>query len=267
MKRIICAVCAVVVFLLLFSVSASAKTVSNSEYGIEAEFPDDYIVLTTGNLSKNADFVESIGHSTESLRKAMKNGNILFYAANESNTKQLHVKCWSTDFSERIGDLGSLSDESRAAAMESIQKILVEDGNQILFSSSFTYGGCLYLKIAVFVDADEPFCYIQYITVSSGRFYSLVYYNAHGYLTVAEQKEADSVLSGIKIDVKASGLSIDFQDVLYLVLMSVLIIGALVVIFLVIRSFYTDYVGSKDEPEIIPDRIKMKRNKSGGFKK
>ena len=267
MKRFICAVCVVIALLSLFSVSAAAKTVSNSDYGIEIDFPDDYIVLTTGNLSKNADFVESIGHSSDSLRKAMKNGNILFYAANGSNTKQLHVKCWSSDFSERIGDLGSLSDESRAAAMESIQKILVDDGNQILFSSSFTHGDCLYFKIAVFVDADEPFCYIQYITVSGGRFYSLVYYNAHGYLTVAEQKEADSVLSGMKIDISDQGQSVDFQDILSFVLMAVLIIGALTAAFLVLRSFYTDYVGSKDEPEIIPDRIKMKRNKSGGFKK
>ncbi len=267
MKRLVCALCAFVTVFSLFSISASAKTVSNAELGVEIDFPDQYIVLSTGSLSKNSEFVESIGHSTESLRRAMKEGNILFYAANEKNTKQYHLKSWTTDFSERIGELAALSEQSRAAALESIKKVLVKDGHEILFSNTFTHGDNLFLKLAVFVDGDNPFCYIQYITVSSGRFYSLVYYNAHGYLTVAEQKEADSLLSTMHISTKSSRPKIDFQDVLYFVLIGAMIIGAIIVICIIVRSFIIDYKISKDEPEFVPDRIKMKRPKIGGKKK
>ncbi|GEM_PF-4679896 len=261
MKRIICTVCVLVLLASIFTVSATAKTVTNSDYGIEIDFPDEYIVLTTGSLSKNSDFIESIGHTTESLRKAMKNGNIIFYSANENNTKQLHVKCWSTDFSERIGDLDKLSDEARDAALESIKKVLVSDGNQILFSSSFAHGNSLYLKLAVYVPDDEPFCYIQYITVCGGKFYSLVYYNAHSYLTVAEQKEADSVLSSMTINIKKESSSVGLSTIIETVLIYVLIVAAVAVMIFIIRSFIADYRGKKDEPEIIPDRIKMNRKK------
>lgn len=258
MKRLIAFICAVAVAV-IFPFSAAAKSVSSSEHGVEIDFPDDYIVLTTGNLSKNGEFVESIGHSKESLRKAMNNGNIIFYAANQNNTKQLHVKSWTTDFSERIGELSGLGDESREATLQSIKNILVSDGHQVLFSNIFSHDNCLYLKLAVFVDGDNPFCYIQYITVTGGSFYSLVYYNAHGYLTVTEQKEADAVLSKMRIIAKSDGGGIGAVTVIEIVLILALIVAALVVMFLIIRSFIMDILGKRVEPEVIPDRIKIKR--------
>lgn len=258
MKRLIAFICAVAVAV-VFPFSVAAKTVSSSEYGVEIDFSDDYIVLTTGNLSKNAEFVESIGHSKESLRKAMNNGNIIFYAANQSNTKQFHVKSWTTDFSERIGELAGLGDESREATLESIKKILVGEGHQVLFSNIFSHDNCLYLKLAVFVDGSNPFCYIQYITVTGGSFYSLVYYNAHSYLTVTEQKEADDVLSKMRITAKSDGGGISAVTVIEIVLIIILIVAALAVMFLIIRSFIMDILGKRIEPEVIPDRIKIKR--------
>ena len=238
MKRLIAFICAIAVAV-IFPFSAAAKSVSSSEHGVEIDFPDDYIVLTTG--------------------KAMNNGNIIFYAANQNNTKQLHVKSWTTDFSERIGELSGLGDESREATLQSIKNILVSDGHQVLFSNIFSHDNCLYLKLAVFVDGDNPFCYIQYITVTGGSFYSLVYYNAHGYLTVTEQKEADAVLSKMRIIAKSDGGGIGAVTVIEIVLILALIVAALVVMFLIIRSFIMDILGKRVEPEVIPDRIKIKR--------
>ncbi len=258
MKRILAFICATAVALLL-PISVSAKEVSSSDYGVKINFPDDYIVLTTGNLSKNSEFVESIGHSGESLRKAMKSGNIVFYAANEQNTKQLHVKSWTTDFSERIGELAKLDSESREATLQSIKRILVADGHQVLFSSTLNHNNCLYLKLAVYVAGDNPFCYIQYITVTGGSFYSLVYYNAHSYLTVAEQKDADSVLSTLIITAKSDGGGISAVTVIEIILIVILIAAALAVMFIIIRSFIMDILGKRVEPETIPDRIKIKR--------
>lgn len=266
-RRLLCFLVAAITMISVFSLTAAAKSVSNSDWDVEINFPDEYIVLTTATLSKNTEFIESIGHSKESLRKAMNSGNIIFYAANEKNTKQFHVKCWTTDFSERIGNLHSLSGESREATLDSIKKILVSDGHEILFSNSFTHGESLFLKLAVSVKGDNPFCYIQYITVLAGNFYSLVYYNAHSYLTVAEQKEADSILSALKIRAKGEGSGISVQEIVYFTLVGLVLVGALFIIFVILRSFLVDYKISKTEPEIIPDRIKIKRNKFGGRKK
>ena len=258
-RRLLCFLVAAITMIRVFSLTASAKSVSNSEWDVEIDLPDEYIVLTTQTLSKNTEFIESIGHSKESLKKAMNSGNIIFYAANEKNTKQFHVKCWKTDFSERIGNLHSLSGESREATLDSIKKIL--------FSNSFTYGESLFLKLAVSVKGDNPFCYIQYITVLAGNFYSLVYYNAHSYLTVAEQKEADSVLSALKINAKDEGSGISVQEIVYFALVGLVLIGAVFIIFVILRSFLIDYKISKTELDIIPDRIKIKRNRFGGRKK
>ena len=266
-KRLLSFFVAALTLISVFSLTAAAKEVSNSDWDVEIDFPDEYIVLTTGTLSKNTEFIESIGHSKESLRKAMNSGNIVFYAANQANTKQFHVKCWSTDFSKRIGNLHSLSGESKEATLDSIKNILVSDGHEILFSNSFTHGESLFLKLAVAVKGDSPFCYIQYITVLSGNFYSLVYYNAHSYLTVAEQKEADSILSAMKIKVKDDTGGITAQEIIYFTLVGLVILGSLLLVFIILRSFFIDYKISRNEPEIIPDRIKIKRNKFGGRKK
>ncbi len=255
LRRAVCAICAAV-WALMFTVSASAKTVSQN--GIKVTFPSEYIVLTTENLSDNEDFVESIGHTRDSLKKAMSDGNILFYAANKANTKQIHIKSWTTDFSKRVNNLSELDEKLRDATLESIKKILVEDGNQILFSNTFTHDNCLYLKLAVHIDAEEPFCYIQYVTVAGGKFYSMVYYNAHGYLSVTEQKDADKVLSTVKINTKG-GPSIGALPIVETALIALLIIASLAVMFFIIRSFILDFMGKRAEPEQIPDRIKVKR--------
>ena len=73
MKRLIAFICAVAVAV-VFPFSAAAKSVSSSEHGVEIDFPDDYIVLTTGNLSKNGEFVElyqnTLCASADHIRKA-----------------------------------------------------------------------------------------------------------------------------------------------------------------------------------------------------
>ena len=47
--------------------------------------------------------------------------------------------------------------------------------------------------------------------------------------------------------------------VIEIVLILALIVAALVVMFLIIRSFIMDILGKRVEPEVIPDRIKIKR--------
>ena len=262
MKKLISALCACIVLVSAFCVTAAAQPYTDSDSGVSVELPDEYTVLTSSNLSKYADFIESIGHSTESLRKAMNSGNIVMYAAVSDNTKQIHLKCWSSDFSVRTGDLSSLSEEGQNAALESMKKVICGDGNEILLSEKITHDGLTYLKLAVSVPADAPFCYIQYVTVSGGRFISLVYYNAHGWLTADEQRAADSVFSTVSVPKKSGGISsFGIMTVTEIVLIALLILAGVALIIYIIRSFFIDYKNSREEPEIIPDRIKMNRKK------
>ena len=74
-----------------------------------------------------------------------------------------------------------------------------------------------------------------------------------------KQKEADAVLSKMRIIAKSDGGGIGAVTVIEIVLILALIVAALVVMFLIIRSFIMDILGKRVEPEVIPDRIKIKR--------
>ena len=63
----------------------------------------------------------------------------------------------------------------------------------------------------------------------------------------------------MRIIAKSDGGGIGAVTVIEIVLILALIVAALVVMFLIIRSFIMDILGKRVEPEVIPDRIKIKR--------
>ena len=63
----------------------------------------------------------------------------------------------------------------------------------------------------------------------------------------------------MRITAKSDGGGISAVTVIEIVLIIILIVAALAVMFLIIRSFIMDILGKRIEPEVIPDRIKIKR--------
>lgn len=260
MKRRLFLLAVCLVAALGFCVNAFAA--ENKKFGVSVAFPEEYTVLTEDTLRENREFLEHIGHTTESFRKKMEEGGILFYAATQDNRRQLQLKTWTSDFSETAQDFTRLSEDALASARDTLLRQLDEPGQTIMNTAQITAGSLIYLRITAQVTGgDRDFCYIQYLTLANGRFYALVYYNDEPELSAAQQQEAESVFSTLSVQKKKSGGTFAGGTVAQSILIVAVIIVAGVVAGMITVSFVREIRSRRMEPEQIPDRIKMRRKK------
>lgn len=244
----------------LAPLTVSAQTVSLPGEKVSLELDDGYTVLTPDNLKKEKEFLERLGHSTDSFKNYMKERDMLMVAANGDNTRQVQVKAFSTSFSEKVGDLSSLDGDSLEQAADSL--LLQNAGDEVLSWGKVTRGDLTFLQSTCRVtDKQAEFCYIQYTTIRGGKYYALVYYNFGGELTESQTQEAAAIFRTLRLPEKKGGSLLAGGNLIVLmVIVGVLIAAALAVVVLLIVSFVKDVKARRREEEQTV-HIRIKRRK------
>ena len=103
------------------------------------------------------------------------------------------------------------------------------------------------------------YCMREYITVSGGKFYALIYYNSSDELSAAELKEAGDVFASLKLKSEGGSRASGGYILLMRIVAAVLIVVAAVIAVFIISTFVRDIRLKKDSPEVIPEHIKMHR--------
>lgn len=240
MKRVVAIlICITAAFLGTFSALADSYSVDNGN--ITANSPPDYSVITKDNIKKMTETVERLGYSVESLKNHMNKNNILLIAVNNENTTQFQLKFSKTDFSNNVETLSGLE-----------QSTLDEIG-QKLFLSHYDIKTINKTVYYVYKSENTEYDSIQYITIANGKIYTLVCY-------VADDNEAYSFASGLKIKSKKaitlfSGASI-LQMVLFIIIFVIALAGVVFIIYTLVRDYY-----NKKKQNEFTQVIKIKRRK------
>ncbi len=200
-------IAALLVCLLLFcwTLSASAAGVTADGGNVRLTLPDKYTAVenTAASISEHASFIGTLGHSTDSFSSYLKEAGILLFAATADNTSQIQVKSWTTDFSEKLGNLALFSDDEESLNKAAESLVTESEGEQVKGISRVAKSdGTLSLRIEKLVSAERDFSYLQYVTILDGRYYALVYYNFGGELTDAQRSEAEAIFSSLSITQK-----------------------------------------------------------------
>lgn len=241
MKKISVSIFVIAILFSFFTFTAQAKDYSFKGDNLQINIPDEYTVLTPGNLNKNKDLVEAIGHSVTSLKNNMQNDGVILMAVASENKHQIQLKSATTTFTSQIVSLSSLSGDQ----LNTVASQLVGKDYSIVYKNNIVF-----LKIS---SKTSEYNSAQYVTVENGKLYTLVYYGD-------EPWRLDTVLNALTIT-KASGFSLfDSTTVLQIVLISVVIVAVIVAIVLILISFIKDFKNRNDENDV-RDYIKIKRRK------
>ncbi len=258
MKRIIAlAVCLVVIVFSAVNVVAAMQAYADEDNGYTINLPEDYTLLNRTNLSSNADFIQRLGYSVKSFRLRMEESNIVLYAADKDNQHQIQLKIWESDFSKQIDQLSSANDEQLSEILYVMSEQLTLDEGRLIDSRVTSVDGQKYLTYTVQVA--DAFCFVQNVTIVNGKCHALIYYNSSAELSKDEQAFQKQLLKSLqikKIQQKAEG---NGYFIVIRIICAIVCIVAIVVAVFLISSFVRDIKRRKQQPEIIPDRIKMRR--------
>ena len=109
------------------------------------------------------------------------------------------------------------------------------------------------------VQVADAFCFVQNVTIVNGKCHALIYYNSSAELSKDERAFQKQLLKSLqikKIQQKAEG---NGYFIVIRIICAIVCIVAIVVAVFLISSFVRDIKRRKQQPEIIPDRIKMRR--------
>lgn len=248
MKRFVGLVLALLIILLLpFAVAALGVG------GVSMDIDEtEYAVLTKDTLKSKTELVESLGYTTESITKYFKDNNLLLFAANADNSRQVQIKSTETEFTRQLGDLDTLDNEQ---IIEIAKKILPSSVNEnyIVIKS-----GDMYLLEFTLLSSDGQgkFCNRQYVTIRGGKLYSVSFFENGEQLSDDFSAQADSMLQSLNIE--GGGITAnDAGDITIAVIVWVLIAVAAAVAVWMIVSLVRD-AARKNEGE---ERIVINRRK------
>lgn len=237
-KRLLSAL--LLIFIIAFSsLSVSAAEVKDSENALSITIPDDYVVLKKDNAKEKVDFIESLGYSVDSFKASLlptKNNptETLFLAVKQNKESQIALKTWATDFSKKVVDFSGLDDSSLFKTAEEListektnKKIVLANGMKLVEVRSESK------------DSGGDFCSVQYLTVRSGRFYSLNF-TFPGKIDAQKVQSAWDTLVTMHIGNNQEAASWDFDSILTMVILGVGILVSLIVAVLIIISVVKD---------------------------
>ncbi len=249
--------------LMCFSVSAAGYTDADGRFSLE--IPDEYVVIDSSTVSSNSEFISKLGSSVENFKKSMEEGNIVLYAATEDNQRQLQVKVFDSDTAQKIGELSKLSEDNFATAADEIEKLVIADG-ELLNSERIDKNGTCFLRYTVRAatalesESEEiGYCFDEYLTVADGRFCALIYYNSSSEFDETDAHNSKAVFDTFEVvnaDVQQGSTA--FEWVLK-ILIPLLIAAAVLLGAWIIYTFVRDIKHRREQPEVIPDHIKMRR--------
>ena len=247
MKKLLAKLTAVIISLVLcfaFTLPALAEEneVEVKEHSLTFEMPAGFTALDSSNAAKNEEAVENFGYTGYSFNSYLGQNNILLFASNTDGT-QICRKCWETDFSKEIADLGVLSEDTLASV-----------ASQIITLKGATYKISKVNGMRVFevrktdTDSGGNFFSVQYVTIRNGKIYSLNFAFS-GNESEANRDFAWETVKGLKITNKSSSSPWDVASVFEMVLIWVIIIAAAVTVVVIFISFIGDYKKRKAEAE------------------
>lgn len=146
-----------------------ALPVSAAGKGYVIEFPEDYVV-SYGD-TKSDPVAEIIGMDSEKYANFFKSNGLLFIAVKKDNSVQIRFSKYSNEFSQKLGNMGNLSDKE---FKEIAEKLAGEKSYTKEISGEQTF-------IAVtekLKDSGGEYVSTQYITVKNGNVYQLSCYNS-----------------------------------------------------------------------------------------
>ncbi len=165
MKRCIVVTLALI---LLFAFGVSAQTFGK----LNIEFDESFVTLTEESISKNPEIVEWLGYTDSSMQKYFEDNDLVVFAANEDNSRQIQVKCRETEFSKQLGDLSLLDEENAENIVEKILPIGANDSYSLLWIDDML----MYELNSVSSDSGGSFCSVQYVTIRDGKLYSIGFF-------------------------------------------------------------------------------------------
>lgn len=201
MKRVFAAVAALWLCVwLTLSVSAAQVTLDAEKVGLE--IPDGFTVVqnTQDDIRANAEFIKTLGHSTTSFGDFMQESGLLLFAATADNQRQVQLAAKSTDFSGEIEELAALATDEASLNTAVERLVTVGSGETLCGISQVDTGtGRLFIKIEKLIDASVDYSCMQYVTITSGKVYSLMYYNFGGGFTDAERAEMQAIFESLTL--------------------------------------------------------------------
>lgn len=201
MKKGIAVLAALCLF--VFSVCpAAALNITMEEAGIGLELPSAFTAVqnTDGDIRANSDFISTLGHSTTSFSVFCDKAGVLIFAATADNQRQVQLSRKTTDFSTEIGELAALAEDAESfnTAMEALVQVGTDE-TLVGVSQVDTGNGRLFVKIEKLIDATHDYSCMQYITITDGDYYSLIYYNFGGSFTDAQKDEMQDIFSSLTL--------------------------------------------------------------------
>lgn len=193
------------------------------------EYPEGYTVITAENAHNQEEYIEKLGYGVNSFKNYLESKNIVSFAGNENNSRQLRLVVKSTEFTQQLRSIAGATDEE----LQIIAKELLPEG----YSYIYRLGGNVYYEIDRTVESEEgSYSTIQFITVKNGSYYALIYYGSSSGLTDEERKVAEDTLRSLKIPdeggVMAVASSGGAKRIVYIVIVSLVILAGVVLIIL-----------------------------------
>ncbi len=204
-------------------------TAKKSGTEVSVKYPEGYTVITKENAHSQEEYIEKLGYGTSSFIKYLENKNIVSFAGNEDNSRQLRLITKSTEFTRQLGSIAGASDKE----LQLIAEQLLPNG----YSYIYRLGGNVYYEIdRTVTEGDVSYCTIQFITVKNGKYYALIYYGSSKEISDAEKELAESTLKTLKIPeeggVMAVASSGGVKRIVYIVIVSIVIFAGVILIIL-----------------------------------
>lgn len=264
MKRL-----AALLLALLLAVALIAPAAALTDDEVAALFSFDpgegYTTLDRTNLRRNSEFLERLGYTVSTFKKAMEEGDVYLYAASADNDRQAQVKSWGVEdgIAQKIVDLSYLPEEELSLARDELGKQAAGSG-ELLESETVERDGQVFFRFRVRSDVSLEsdasaigYCFEEYLTVANSRFCALLYYNAARDFSAADEAESARLFAAFTV--KPTPEATDWRGLALRIFAALLLLAAAVAAVFILSSFVRDIRLRRERPDSIPDRIKMRR--------
>lgn len=221
-------------FVMTCVVSAKGTVTEIKEHGLTLTLPDGFTSLDSTDASEKEEVVENFGYTVSSFKNYLEQNNILLFAADKNGT-QLFLRCWETDFSKEINDLGVLEKDSLKTVAS---KIITIKGSEY---KSLTVNGMRLLEVLKSDnDSGGDFFSVQYVTIRNGKIYSIDF-AFPGSENEENLLKASETIKTLEISDKSTSSKWDVPSVLEMVFIWIIITAAAGTVIFIIFSFVKDY--------------------------
>lgn len=232
----------------LFSLSAGALTLD--KYNFNISLGNDYSVLTEDNLSRQTEFIESLGHSKASVEQYFKENSLILFAATE--TRQAQVTCTETEFSKRLGDLALLEDKEALNMVNRFVKVQTVANLNLVSTNGMKF----YEVISLNSDKGGSYSSVQYITIKGGKLYSISFFENASQVTDDFKNHAFNAIKTVSIGAAQNSALSGAGNIAEMVIVGIMLLLALALAIALLLSLTRDFMKYDDTRHFIVRRRK-----------